>query len=283
MKIAFITPVPMLEKYATQSNYHLILAQVCAKSPEYVEFYRERRRAGDYVILDNGAYELGAGVDVQLLKKYADIIQPSAVVLPDVRNDALSTIALTRQAIEVLRQPNRELFAVPQAPLETEPGALDAWFASLRTLQSNPAISAIGIYPETSRFFPTMGGRARLLWLMERGAYVQPGRSYHLLGMNPNPVEIQECAKYPWVIGADSAKPIVYGLYGIVLHSKCGAIAPYPHRPPYYFEMETDLFPDIVQRNIRTVMEWSKWNSSSLEESLGSQRPVNEPSVTDAL
>jgi len=76
VKVAFITPVPELERFATASDYHLVLAHICEQYPEYVEFYRERVKQGDYIILDNSAFELSGSVEVEMIRRHADIIEP---------------------------------------------------------------------------------------------------------------------------------------------------------------------------------------------------------------
>jgi hypothetical protein len=54
-----IAPTAYLQYYATQSPRHLVLAHLVAKDPAYAAFYRTRSDIGDFIIMDNGAFELG--------------------------------------------------------------------------------------------------------------------------------------------------------------------------------------------------------------------------------
>jgi hypothetical protein len=243
----------MLEEFAVASKYHLILAHVCEQSPEYTEFYRRRAREGDYVILDNGAYELGESVQLELLQKYAEIIKPSVVVLPDVRGDAGRTLERTVEGIHALRGGSWTLMGVPQAPLH-EPGTF-LW--CLQQMYSLDGIGAIGIYPETEAFCPERG-RAGLAEAMETLNLVRPDITYHMLGMNPNPVTLRELTKFPWIMGTDSVKPIAYGMYGVALHPRNGAMVEYPHRPKNYFNICDTPFKALIRWNQQVVLSWAE-------------------------
>jgi len=259
MRVAFITPVPELERFATASTYHLILTHICDQYPEYVEFYRERSKAGDYIILDNSAYELGESVSIELLRKYADIIEPAVVVLPDVRNDAKETLRRTREAIEVLRDPRWTLMAVPQAPdTDNKDHDFEAWVASLKSMYEFPEIGAIGIYPETSWFFPTpRRGRVELAEILEERGLIRKDRTYHMLGMADNPVELKGLSQFEWIMGCDSAKPIVQGMHGVLLHPVEGLLTIRPRRPKDYFSRSFDEFQSFcVRYNQAVILSW---------------------------
>lgn len=80
MEFCIITPIAGLERYATLSKRHLVLAQVTDQ--RYMEFYRKRRQEGDTLILDNGAYE-GTLADDRRILECIDYYTPQITVLPD--------------------------------------------------------------------------------------------------------------------------------------------------------------------------------------------------------
>jgi hypothetical protein len=242
----------MLEEFAGASKYHLILAHVCEQSPEYTKFYRRKAAEGDYVILDNGAYELGESVQLDLLKKYAEIIHPSVVVLPDVRGDAGRTLERTVEGIHALRGGSWTLMGVPQAPLH-EPGT---YLWCLQQMYNLEGVGAIGIYPETEAF--SSKGRAGLAEAMETLGLIRAGYTYHMLGMNPNPVTLKALTKFPWIMGTDSVKPIAYGLYGVALEPHAGSLVEYPHRPKNYFDIVDTPFKALIRWNQQVVLSWAE-------------------------
>lgn len=79
MDFCVISPTAGLEKYATLSKVHLVLAHEC-KNHDYLQFYIKRQMEGDFIILDNGAYENGRPYhDWNLIQG----LQPNVIVLPD--------------------------------------------------------------------------------------------------------------------------------------------------------------------------------------------------------
>jgi hypothetical protein len=80
MEFCIISPTAGLERYATLSKTHLVLSQV--EERQYKEFYLKRRREGDLIILDNGAYEGKQSTEGELIDAI-EFYNPQVVVLPD--------------------------------------------------------------------------------------------------------------------------------------------------------------------------------------------------------
>ena len=56
-QFCIITPISYLD-YAAWSQTHLVLAHLVDESEEYAEFYHQRSLFGEYIMMDNSAYEL---------------------------------------------------------------------------------------------------------------------------------------------------------------------------------------------------------------------------------
>ena len=261
MKVAFITPVPELERFATASDYHLVLAHICEQYPEYVEFYRERVKQGDYIILDNSAFELSRSVEVKVIRKYADIIEPSVVVLPDVLGDGTKTIHRTREAVAALKDKRWMLMGVPQGT-DTGDKAKDfeAWVKCLEQMYEMPEIDAIGIYLNARHLFPPPArGRVELAEVLEQRKLVRKDKTYHMLGV-AYPFEVYELSRFSWISGCDSVKPLVLGMHGVLLHPKRGLLSTCrPKRPEDYFGRSFDDFQaQCIRYNQQVVLSWAK-------------------------
>lgn len=81
MEFCIISPTAGLERYATLSKTHLVLAQI--EDPQYQQFYIKRRVAGDTLILDNGAYEKGEAIQESHFIEAINLYSPQWVVCPD--------------------------------------------------------------------------------------------------------------------------------------------------------------------------------------------------------
>ena len=51
-----ISPTKYLHLIPEDSTFHLLLAHLL-KDDEYAAFYRKRKEQGDFIIIDNGAFE----------------------------------------------------------------------------------------------------------------------------------------------------------------------------------------------------------------------------------
>lgn len=80
-QFCFITPTAYLDRYASVSRTHLVLPQIL--DPKYIAYYQRKRKEGDLIILDNGAYELKDSVDFEALAKAIYIYKPQVAALPD--------------------------------------------------------------------------------------------------------------------------------------------------------------------------------------------------------
>ena len=117
MKFAPIVPIAHLE-LASVSDYHMALAHLVLEYPAYATYYRERREAGDFVLLDNSLIELGRPVQPDALVRAARLIRPSEIVLPDTAvgleaNRAAFQNAIRHVDIQKLRMEGMHFMFVP--------------------------------------------------------------------------------------------------------------------------------------------------------------------------
>jgi hypothetical protein len=248
MQVALITPVPLLAEFASRSKYHLTLATEILDSLDYQNYYRYARKVGDYVMLDNCAYELGKSVSSLQLRECINLIDPNAMFLPDTRFNTKATLEQVKNYAPFFADGVLKLFAVPQG------NSLQEVLFCYDELRKDPLIDGFGIYEEIGEVTGT-GRRADFLRLLEATGRVDEHRTYHCLGMEEDVEQIKELAKFPWVMGVDSAKPIVYGIHGISLAKK-GPLVPYPHRPKNYFEHSDVQFRSVIHHNISMVQQW---------------------------
>lgn len=103
MKLCSIVPTSWLGKVPLYSSTHLILAQEVQKTPRYKDFYRKRCIEGDYIIVDNGAFEK-EDVDMHgVLQAAHDVYVPRCggveVVAPEVMGDIDASVSKLREFI----------------------------------------------------------------------------------------------------------------------------------------------------------------------------------------
>ena len=212
MRVALISPTEFLYQVQPYSDYHLVLTHKVIHSHKYQDFYRERSKAGDFIILDNSALENKAKSrplkDVVLA---AVLVRPSAVILPDYLFDSDRTLdelenALRSPALRFLRRviPDIKLCAVIQGVDESD------WLECFNILNdSRNGIDILGIPMLTTHLF---GSRYEALRRVSRRIKKQ----VHLLGFwHDVPLEeIKREREFDFVLGVDTSKPVRLAIEG---------------------------------------------------------------------
>lgn len=206
MEFCVISPTAGLEKYAVLSKYHLVLRHVYKTDPAYRVFYQKRREAGDFIILDNGAYEGETS-----LESPGVLLEPQVVVLPDY---LLQPWRKTwHAAIHYLdtyydKYPGTEFLYIPQSL----PGDLHGFIESYQEAVSDRRITWLGI-PRAMAYAITDNPLARVEFarMVHRD---HPGLKLHAFGMVNGDVHELPYLAQAGVTSIDSSAPVWRGWHG---------------------------------------------------------------------
>jgi hypothetical protein len=177
--------------------------------PEYEKFFQERVKAGDTVILDNGAYE-GQQMQPAMLNKWVRRLKPSVVVLPDKPHDLLRTVQYSMQYLEEFGLPyGTEAMMV----LHAEDGRL----AHFETAYNLCPTKWIG-FSRLTRCYSTElkwpWHRAQFAkWLQDHSIW-RSSLFHHALGMLNGNVEELKLLSSTGFDSCDSSAPVWRGLLG---------------------------------------------------------------------
>lgn len=93
MLIAHEAPISILEAIGDLTDIQYALVHLCAKRPEYYNFFKISLAQGREVMLDNSIFELGTAFDSAKFADYIDELRPTHYIVPDVLEDCEGTIA----------------------------------------------------------------------------------------------------------------------------------------------------------------------------------------------
>lgn len=215
-QFCIITPTAYLEQYATQTQTHLVLAHLVDTDDVYAAFYKARSEAGDRLIMDNGAFELGESYAPDKLIELGNKCGAHALVLPDYPfQPAEKTIRAAEALIPQVMEAGFATFFVPQS----KTGDLEDWVAAYTWAVENPDIDIIGMsilgVPNAIPEIPTAYARVVMSTILaDRGVFGQ--KHHHYLGLNSGPnVEIPALLKMGLLDTCDSSNPVWCGINGI--------------------------------------------------------------------
>lgn len=179
--------------------YHLVLAQYMLRDRAYMTAYKLRHAQGHFIMLDNGAAELGQSISFEHVMHVADELLPDEIIMPDVLGDGEATAQATFNSLRKVNENYRAV--VPQGR------TWDEWEYCLKRL----LMFGCRTICIAKRYERLPGGRAHALNLIQS---MDAHRSHHihLLGFNSEPLaEIRSAlAAFSMVRGVDSAAPFAY-------------------------------------------------------------------------
>ena len=213
----FIAPpyaYDLVKEHMTKT--HLVLAHVIDKYPEYTELYKRLSDEGHFIIMDNGAFELGESYEASKLEDLAEKVGAHVVVCPDYPfQEADKTIEAAEKFLETFSRENTDFMFVPQS----EKGDLDGWIKGYEFASRNDRIGVIGMsilgIPNALPLIDRSFARVVMSQLLLREGKFNHNKHHHYLGLNAGPaLEIPSLLRMKVLDTCDSSNPTQYALYG---------------------------------------------------------------------
>ena len=205
-QFCFIAPGSMLDRYAIASRTHLVLPQVT--NEQYREFYRRKRMEGDFIILDNGAYE--GMTDFTGLCEAIEYYKPHVTALPDfLLQDGEKTFDAADEFLNLYDGPKTKFMYIPQAV----PGDVQGFKAWMNKAIKILRVEWIGI-PRALVTHIAQGPNAKFARIDLVEELNMRGVKTHALGMANG--DLWELDRLAWegVVSCDSSAPIWRGVNG---------------------------------------------------------------------
>lgn len=249
MHFCIITPTAGLELFATKSNWHMVLAPQFVKDQEYARFYVERQRAGDFIILDNGAYEDDYQQDMFL--QALRVLLPNVATLPDI---IMKGPESTARSLEFLRHyghmfPNVQWLYMPQGRDLVE------WCESLSKF---PLFYELGVrWIGLTRFLRTHVYQVddvrvdAAKWVRDRWPHV----NIHAFGMaNGDVGELDKLREQGYVESCDSSAPVWRGWNLCGLTDAVDLVYWDEKGTPVDFSVSLPEFGDLIKENLEACL-----------------------------
>ncbi len=241
--IAPISILRQLFKKKSLDNYLLLLAHdVLEHSHEYEKLVHDMREWDDetFIIMDNGTIERGSPVSVGDLVEAANLVEADCIAAPDVVGDFLATQKLCMEQGSALAA-HFPLMLIPQGATSTEIYDCIDWMDA-----RFPILNGDTRYWGIPRWFTnTLGTRSTCINYI---ANYTGMCKIHLLGMSGSLKDDFECCRMPYVMGIDSANPLVLGYNHVLISGKAEHHMP---RGDYWDEC-TEVTP-LMEYNVEYV------------------------------
>lgn len=212
----FITPISYLDMFAVASDRHLVLAHLVDRDERYANFYKTRSELGDYIMMDNSAYELHEPYSPDKLISLAKLCGAHAIVLPDYPfQEAEVTIDAAREFAPQFKAAGFHTFFVPQS----QKGDLEDWIRAYVWARDNPDIDIIGMsilgIPNALPSIDPAYARVVMTSILQTTGEFAHGKAHHYLGLNAGPgLEIPSLLRMRALTSIDSSGPVWSAVLG---------------------------------------------------------------------
>jgi len=228
MKHCFIVPEAYINPIGMNSDMHLVLAHEILKRKTYTARYRALKKSKKhFIILDNGAFELGKPLPTKKLIEAAKIVNADEIVAPDIRGNLSATLKAVKRFIMFLRIYHEKKFSVAGV---VQGSSLDECIKCIAEYQINPNISTVCIpmidpISDIHSWIKDKNTRIiqNRLYLLKGMSRMFAPKPVHLLGLR-NPIELTLAKQFDFVRSNDSSSAFIHGMNLRLFDNKYGLI-----------------------------------------------------------
>lgn len=260
-RFCVIAPTPYLEQFAAQSTAHLVLAHIVKEDDSYAEFYRDLAHRGDFIIMDNGAFEIGESYDPDQLVELGRKCGAQVLVLPDYPfADAAKTVNAAKKYIPLFKEAGFKTMYVPQSLK----GDTEAWIASYQWGAENDDIDVIGMsilgIPGALPHIPAAYARVVMTQILKDRRIFNEEKHHHYLGLQASPsVEVPALIAMNALDTLDSSNPVWSGINGFRYNETSFDMSPtrkkYLRHVDFNQPMVGQHLLDVVQHNLTLTFD----------------------------
>ena len=218
MQVSHESPLVLLEQSRQYNDYSYALVHLLDQIPEYYDFFKEEKKLGRMVLLDNSIFELGIAFDSDDFAKKVIELQPDEYIVPDVFDDCNGTIKQFEHWIDKYNDlPGKKIGVIHGKTLDEFAECYKFMSAHADKIAISFAYTFFRDYighPNNATNY--MLGRISLLSNLIRRNVINEKKPHHLLGCgNPLEFAFYEKQYHKFIETIDTSSPIVHAILNI--------------------------------------------------------------------
>lgn len=217
VKISHEVPLQLLEDSKQFNDYDYCLPHLLDQYPEYEAYFRQAKKEGRYVIMDNSLHELGEAYDTSRLLYWISELEPNEFIVPDVWENGAYSVRNARTWANVEMPENTTKVAVVQG--KTYSDFVNGyqsykWFGYQKIAFSYGASWFEETFQHPNSYIAKMMGRLKTITNLYKNKVISDFDRVHLLGCNL-PQEYLYYKDFKFIKSIDTSNPVIHGLKGI--------------------------------------------------------------------
>ena len=216
IKLSHETPLCLLGDSKNFNDYDYCLPHLLDEEEAYEEYFRQAKKEGRYIIMDNSLHELGSAYDTDRLMYWINELTPDEFIVPDVWENRDASVVNARKWASIELPEGVEKVAVVQAQTIHEAATCYQTYKDLgyaKIAFSYGASYYNDVVPHPNRDLGKALGRLSVISALYKTKVISQNDRIHLLGCAV-PQEFGWYKGYECIESIDTSNPVMAALEG---------------------------------------------------------------------
>ena len=218
IRIAHEAPKSIFHEVERLTDYSYALVHLFEEDEEYLNLFREAKKEGREIILDNSIFELEEAFDAERFAYWIKELEPTWYIVPDALEDAVKTVSQMREWNKKYSDLPGKKIGVVQGKTYAEIRECYEYMDKIANVDMIAISFDYSYYresvPHPNKYVSWMLGRVKLLGDLLRDGIINEKKPHHLLGCGL-PQEFAFYKDYEWIYSLDTSNPVVHGIKGV--------------------------------------------------------------------
>ena len=252
IKVSHETPLCLLGDSENFNDYDYCLPHLLDEEEGYLEYFRQAKAKGRYIIMDNSLHELGEAYDSARLMHWINELVPNEFVVPDVWEEKDLSVVNARKWISIELPKGVEKVAVVQATTIHEAAICYQTYKDLgykKIAFSYGASYYNDVVPHPNKDIGKALGRLSVISALYKTKVISQTDRIHLLGC-AIPQEFGWYKGYNCIESIDTSNPVMAALEGTRYNLWGLDSKPKANMNDYFFMLNDQVDWELVTENL---------------------------------
>ena len=252
IKISHETPLCLLEDSKHFNDYDYCLPHLLDEEKGYEEYFRQVKKEGRYIIMDNSLHELGEAYNNERLMYWINELEPDEFIVPDVWENRDQSVVNAKEWSQIILPENTTKVAVVQATTIHEASTCYQTYKDLgykKIAFSYGASYYNDVVPHPNKDLGKALGRLSVISALYKTKVIHQDDRIHLLGCSV-PQEFGWYKGYDCIESIDTSNPVMAALEGTRYNLSGLDKKPKANMNDYFYMLGEQVNWDLLTNNL---------------------------------
>ena len=252
IKISHETPLCLLEDSKHFNDYDYCLPHLLDEEKGYEEYFRQVKKEGRYIIMDNSLHELGEAYNNKRLMYWINELEPDEFIVPDVWENRDQSVVNAKEWSQIILPENTTKVAVVQATTIHEASTCYQTYKDLgykKIAFSYGASYYNDVVPHPNKDLGKALGRLLVISALYKTKVIHQDDRIHLLGCSV-PQEFGWYKGYDCIESIDTSNPVMAALEGTRYNLSGLDKKPKANMNDYFYMLDEQVNWDLLTNNL---------------------------------